>query len=90
MNNHALEKDSNGVDALRDALIDAALLAYEDAGLRGLCAEGRWEAAVDAMRSLDVVELVARATPRGSTNPIIDGAASSAGTVAAVDRTRAP
>ena len=36
------------------ALLDAALAAYEDAGLRGLCAEGRWEAAVDAMRGFDL------------------------------------
>ena len=41
-------------EAVRGALIEAALDAYEDAGLSGLCAEGRWEAAVAAMRSLDV------------------------------------
>ena len=41
-------------ELLRRALVDAALTAYEDAGLRGLCAEGRWEAAVDAMRSLEL------------------------------------
>ena len=35
-------------DAIRDALIQAALDAYEEAGVRGLCAEGRWEVAVDA------------------------------------------
>jgi glutamate formiminotransferase/formiminotetrahydrofolate cyclodeaminase len=35
-------------------MVDAALAAYEDAGLSGLCAEGRWEAAVDAMRRLDL------------------------------------
>ena len=39
---------------IRVALLDAALRAYEEAGLRGLCTEGRWEAAVDAMRSLDL------------------------------------
>src|SRR5579862_6180411 len=32
--------------AVRDACVDAALEAYETAGLGGLCAEGRWEAAV--------------------------------------------
>jgi formiminotetrahydrofolate cyclodeaminase len=41
-------------EAIRRALVDAAAAAYEDAGLSGLCAEGRWEAAVDAMRSLDL------------------------------------
>lgn len=28
--------------------------AYEDAGVQGLCAEGRWELAVQAMRALDL------------------------------------
>lgn len=44
----------HGADAVRRAVIDAALGAYEDAGLSGLCAEGRWEAAIDAMRSVEV------------------------------------
>ncbi len=29
--------------AVRDACLTAALRAYEDAGLSGLCPEGRWE-----------------------------------------------
>jgi hypothetical protein len=41
-------------EAARQACIAAALAAYEDAGLLGLCAEGRWEAAVSAMQSLDL------------------------------------
>lgn len=41
-------------ERIRGAVIDAGLSAYEDAGVRGLCEEGRWEAAVDAMRSLDL------------------------------------
>ncbi len=41
-------------ERIRRAVIDAGLSAYEDAGVRGLCEEGRWEAAVDAMRSLDL------------------------------------
>lgn len=39
---------------LRHALIAAAMAAYEDAGLSGLCVEGRWEAAVDAMRRVEL------------------------------------
>ena len=62
-------------EAARRALIDAALGAYEDAGLSGLCTEGRWEAAVDAMRSLDLTH-VARQGGGGST-------AASAGALAA-------
>jgi hypothetical protein len=41
-------------EAVRRALIDAAEAAYEDAGVQGLCAEGRWEAAVSAMRRADL------------------------------------
>jgi hypothetical protein len=41
-------------EAARQACIAAALAAYEDAGVLGLCAEGRWEAAISAMQSLDL------------------------------------
>jgi hypothetical protein len=41
-------------EAVRRACMDAAERAYEDAGVRGLCPEGRWEAALGAMRALDV------------------------------------
>ena len=40
--------------AVRDACIAAALEAYEQAGMSGLCAEGRWENAVGAMQTLDL------------------------------------
>jgi hypothetical protein len=39
---------------VRTALIDAALTAYEDAAIRGVCADGAWEVAVTAMRTLDL------------------------------------
>jgi hypothetical protein len=39
---------------IRDACIDAALQAYQDAGVQGLCGEGRWEAAVSALRTVDL------------------------------------
>jgi hypothetical protein len=45
-------------EAVRQACIAAALQAYEDAGLSGLCHEGRWEYAVDAMRRLPLRPLV--------------------------------
>jgi hypothetical protein len=45
-------------EAVRHACIDAALAAYEDAGVMGLCAEGRWEVAVGAMQSLDLAPLL--------------------------------
>lgn len=37
-------------ERMRRACIEAALRAWEDAGISGLCAEGRFEAAIDAMR----------------------------------------
>ena len=41
-------------ESIRRALIEAAQAAYEDAGIQGLCEEGRWEAAGSAMRALDL------------------------------------
>ncbi len=41
-------------ETVRAACVNAAIQAYEDAGIRGLCAEGRWEAALAAMRLLDL------------------------------------
>lgn len=43
---------------IRDACLEATLEAYEDAGVQGLCAEGRWEAAVGALKSLDLTPLL--------------------------------
>jgi PAS domain S-box-containing protein len=48
--------------AVQAACIEAAILAYEDAGLSGLCHEGRWECAVDAMRGVDLRSLIAALT----------------------------
>ena len=38
----------------RLALIGEAIDAYQDASVQGLCAEGAWEAAVSAMRRLEL------------------------------------
>lgn len=54
-------------EAVRQTCIEAALQAYEDAGLSGLCHEGRWECAVDAMRGLDLQRLVQELLRRWST-----------------------
>ena len=42
------------VETVRAACLEAALAAYEDAGIRGLCAEGQWEAALAAIRHVDL------------------------------------
>jgi hypothetical protein len=38
--------------------IESVRQAYEDAGVQGLCAEGRWEAAVGALRTVDLTPLL--------------------------------
>ena len=50
------QNDAAGVlaEAVRAACLETAVLAYEDAGLRGLCQEGRWEHALAAIRRLDL------------------------------------
>jgi hypothetical protein len=54
------------VEVVRRALIDCAGRAHEDAGLRGLCCEGAWEATVSAMRQLDLSALL---TPPDAAGP---------------------
>ena len=44
-------KKPEAADTAGREAIEAGLVAYQDAGLSGLCSEGRWEAAVEAMRS---------------------------------------
>jgi hypothetical protein len=46
--------DTRDAERIRTALIQAALDGYERAALSGLCAEGAWEAAIAAMRRLDL------------------------------------
>lgn len=53
-----LEAGRRLAEAVRAECLRAALEAHEDAGVRGLCQEGRWEAAIDAIRSLDLDRLL--------------------------------
>ncbi|HEX8822823.1 MAG TPA: DUF3565 domain-containing protein [Archangium sp.] len=48
-------------EAVREALRAAAVQAYEEGGLSGLCAEGRWELAVDALGATDLTPVIRRA-----------------------------
>jgi hypothetical protein len=50
-------------EAIRRACIAAALEAHEQAGISGLCQEGRWEVAIEAIRSLDLGALLAQIAP---------------------------
>jgi len=53
-----MEEPLQIAEAVRQACIEAALRAYEDAGLSGLCHEGRWESAVDAIRGMNLRPVV--------------------------------
>ncbi len=55
-------------EVVREACMRAALEAYESAGISGLCAEGRWELAVQAIRILDLDPLI-----NGVQNPVEAG-----------------
>ena len=43
---------------IRDACLEALLQAYEDAGVQGLCAEGCWEVAVGALKTVELAPLL--------------------------------
>ena len=49
---------SHIAEATRQACIQAALTAFEDASMNGLCCEGAWESAVGAMQGLDLREIL--------------------------------
>jgi hypothetical protein len=62
---------AQAAELVRAACLEAAAAAYEDAGVQGLCAEGRWEAALGALQRLDVSALLrdAASTVPPSTTP---------------------
>ncbi|MBV6492615.1 MAG: hypothetical protein LDLANPLL_00610 [Turneriella sp.] len=45
-------------EKIRDLLMQAAKDAYEEAGVMGLCAEGRWENALGAMQAFSLNEKI--------------------------------
>ena len=53
------EIDHRIAEAVREACLNAARQAYENAGISGLCEEGRWECAVGAIQSLDLDSVIA-------------------------------
>ena len=54
--------------AVRNACVLAALDGYERAQIAGLCQEGAWECAVDAMRRVDL-KAILEANPDPAGNP---------------------
>ncbi|PSJ43685.1 acetyltransferase [Zobellella endophytica] len=49
--------NSSEAEHIRQACLQAALAAYEQGGLLGLCQEGRFELAMDAIRRLELAPL---------------------------------
>lgn len=48
--------------AVCDDCFSAAVTAYENARIDGLCHDGAWECALEAMRAMDFEAIMARAT----------------------------
>jgi hypothetical protein len=56
-----MDFNSKIIEAVRLACLESALEAYENAGISGLCAEGRWECAIQAIRELDLKTILHKA-----------------------------
>ena len=52
-------------EAVRKACVDAALEAYERGGISGLCRDGRWELAIQAIQCVDLEALLEAAARDG-------------------------
>ena len=52
-------------EAVREACLAAAVEAFEQGGFSGLCLEGRWELALDAVRALPLAPVVEAHGPGG-------------------------
>ncbi|MHB8454748.1 MAG: acetyltransferase [Acidiferrobacterales bacterium] len=46
-------------EAVKAACLQAALAGYENAGISGLCEDGKLECAMDAIRMLDIGAVIA-------------------------------
>ncbi len=58
MENNNLKGYRQTADLVKRECIKTALEAYETASQSGVCHEGAWECAIDAMKSLDIEELL--------------------------------
>ena len=45
-------------EAVIEECRESLVAAYEDAGISGLCAEGRWEMALDSLRSINLSKII--------------------------------
>jgi len=60
---NAPEKDRRLAETVRTACLDTVMYGYEEARMSGLCREGAWEAAVGALRMLDMDRLLSSSRP---------------------------
>ena len=60
-------------ERVRAAMVDVAVAAYEDASMQGLCHEGAWEAAISAMRRIDLDQVLDQAQRNAAPNPSSNG-----------------
>jgi hypothetical protein len=59
LNQEAIDSNLQAVaEKIRAAYLESAINSYDDAAADGLCAEGAWECAVDAMRHVEIIELL--------------------------------
>ncbi len=56
-------------EAVRNACVRAALEGYERAQIAGLCQQGAWECAVDAIRMIDLTTLLDQAPTKPASPP---------------------
>ncbi|MEZ4289103.1 MAG: hypothetical protein R3E53_00685 [Myxococcota bacterium] len=59
---HETTPPPDATEAIRQRCVDAALCGYEEAMSSGLCREGAWEVAVDAIRRVDLSGLAGDST----------------------------
>lgn len=52
------EDEKRKAEKIREACVREFIAAFEEAGIRGLCEEGRIEYAVDVVRSLDLKKIL--------------------------------
>ena len=62
--------------AVRSACVQAALDGYDRAQIAGLCQEGAWEVAVDAIRMVDLKEILRKTAAAESHPPLPRGPSS--------------
>ena len=59
LNQEAIDSKLQAVaEKIRAAYLESAVNSYEDAAVDGLCAEGAWECAVDAIRHVEITALL--------------------------------